>query len=212
MKTLKGKLEFISFWHPIKLETKNGEIDLRDEYFQVFKNLNGKPAKMKGKMNSLTVLGDKKSEYLLKFEKNDTKDTISILLEKRNGFGMSNLGSYVPNMLQRLNGMQVILKITKNSINVAYDPDYEVFELNYTRNNSCKIPDDKVKEICKIGEDGCCIFCTVGSNGFECQKFDSYMARNLLDRYAEGTMRANRIGNCKVIGRIEEPIIYKDTL
>jgi len=78
------------------------------------------------------------------------------------------------------------------------------FELKYTGDgNSCKIPDDKVREICKIGEVDCCIFCTVGGNGFNCEKFNSYLSRVLLDRHSKGDMRASRIGNCKITGRIE---------
>ena len=201
MKILKGKLEFISFWQPIKLITETKELDLRDEYFQVLENLNGKPARMDCHMNDITVRADEDSEYDIKFEKDDVKDTILMILDKRNDFGFSNLGAYIPDMLQRLNGMQVIVTVNDQSIGIEHDETEKVFEINYTNNNSCKIPDNKVKEICKIGEDDCCIFCTTGSNGFMCEKFNSHMASHLLNRFSEGTMRANRIGNCKIVGR-----------
>ena len=48
------------------------------------------------------------------------------------------------------------------------------------------------------------MFFIAGGGGFECQKFNSYIARGLLDRYGKGTMRASRIGNCKIVGRIGE--------
>ena len=210
MITLKGKLEFISFWNPIKLVSENGELDLRKDYFRVFENLNDKKASMSGGMNNLKVFADETADKLMNFEKNDKEDSILMILKSEGkGWGMSNLGAYVPDMLQRLNGMQVIVEFDDESISIKHDESEKVFELNYTHNNSCKIPDDKVKEICKPGQEGCCIFLTVGGGGFECQKFDSCMSRMLLDRYSEKTMRASRIGNCKIVGRIEETVTAK---
>jgi multimeric flavodoxin WrbA len=100
--------------------------------------------------------------------------------------------------------MQVILEYDDQSISIKHDETEKVFELNYTNGNSCKIPDDKVKEICKIGQSDACIFCSVSGGGFECQKFDSFMSRMLLDRHSKGTMNASRIGNCKIVGRIDD--------
>jgi hypothetical protein len=203
MTTLKGKLTFISFWHPIKLKIENGEVDLRDHYFDVFINLNGKKASMKGGMNDLTIFADENSKNVMKFEKNDEKDTILMILDVIDEFGFSNLGAYVPDMLERLNGMQVIVDVNKNSIGIRHNETEKVHEMKYTYNNSCKVSDEEVKEICKVGQEDCCIFLTAGSNGFSCCKFDGVMSRILLDRHAEGSMRATRIGNCKIIGRIE---------
>ena len=205
MKTLKGKLTFISFWDPITIQTEDGEIDLREIYFQVFNNLNGKKASMNGKMNDIKVFADDTSEYLLKYE--NKGESILMVLEKSDGFGMSNLGAYVPDILQRLNGMKVIVEYDEQSVNICHDETEKVYELNYTNGNSCRIPDNDVKEICKIGQAGCCIFLTASGNGFECEKFDSFMARQLIDRFSKGTMRASRIGNCKIVGRIDEKII-----
>jgi hypothetical protein len=128
--------------------------------------------------------------------------TLLILLEKIDGFGMSNLCAYLPEYFQRLNGMNVIVEIEDNFISIIHDPDEKVYEINYTRGNSCKIPDDDVKTICKPGEKDCCIFLSMASGGFECQKFDSSTCRMLLDRHSKGTMRASRIGNCMIVGRI----------
>lgn len=205
MTKLTGKLEFISFWDPIKLETENGIVDLREAYFQVFNNLNGKKCSMSGKMNSLKISADETSDRVMVFEKNDTEDSILMMLKiPEPGWGMSNLGAYVPDMLQRLNAMKVLVEYDEESISIQHDETEKVFELNYTGGgNSCKISDDKVKEICKPGQ-GACIFLSAGSEGFECQKFNSPTARMLLDRYSNKTMNASRIGNCKIVGRIEE--------
>lgn len=211
MTTLKGKLTFISLWHPINLETEDSELDLRVQYFGLFRNLNGKKANMKYGMNDLTILADEDSEYEMVFEKSGDEiestdtDTIGIILKKSGeGWGMSNIGAYLPDALQRLNGMQVIVEVKEDSIAIRHDETEEVYEIKYTHNNSCRIPDEDVKKICKIGKADCCIFCSVSGNGFLCQKFDGHMATHLLNRHAEGTMRASRIGNCKIVGRIEK--------
>lgn len=200
MKTLKGTLEFISLFQPIKLTDENQVLDLRDEYWKVFENLNGKSAKMKGGMNDLTICTDKKSEYNLEFEKKD--ESILIILKKKTGFGMANLAAYLPDMLQRLNGMHVIVTIDNTNIGITCDPDEKVLELNYTNGNSCGISDEQAKNICKIGQgEETCIFCTAGGQGFSCEKFNNW-ARLLLERYSNNEMSAHRIGNCKVVGRI----------
>lgn len=205
MTKLSGKLEFISFWEPIKLETENGVVDLREAYFRVFNYLNGKKCSMSAAMNNLKVFADESSDLVMKFEKNDEKDTIQMILETPGPrWRMNNLGAYVPDMLQRLNAMKVIIEYDEQGISIEHDESEKVFELNYTGNgNSCKISDDKVKEICKPGQSDTCIFLSTGLQGFECEKFDSYMSRMLLDRYLNKTIRASRIGNCKIIGRIE---------
>ncbi len=161
---------------------------------------------MKVEMNELTVFANENSEYFMKFEKNDEKDSILMILEVGGGkWGMINLGAYVPDMLQRLNNMQVIVEFENESISIKHDKTEKVPELNYnTEGNSCRVSPEFAKEVCKIGQNGCCIFLTVSGDGFECEKFDDYMSRMLLSRHAEGTMRANRIGNCKIVGRIEK--------
>ena len=37
MTTIKGILTFISFWHPINIETEEGDVDLRVQIFELFK-------------------------------------------------------------------------------------------------------------------------------------------------------------------------------
>lgn len=209
MITIKGKLEFISLWNPIRLDIGTTELDLRTDYFRIFTNLNGKKASMSGEMNGIKIFADETSDRVMNFE--IEKDTINshndkiLMILKNDGkeWGFSNLGAYIPDILQRLNGMHVIVEYDDKSISICHDETEKVYELNYTHINSCKIPDDKVKEICKIGESDCCIFVTAGSNGFMCEKFN-YMASLLLERYSQGTMRASRIGNCKIVGRIDD--------
>lgn len=198
MKTLKGKLKFISLFKPIMV----GDIDLREYYFNLFKSLNGIKSRMNYSMNSIEISADENSDKVIEYE-NDGNGILILLNNIDGSIGMSNIGSYLPEMLQRLNGMEVIVSITDNNINITNDPDEKVFEICYTRNNCCKIPDDKINSVCKIGGKDCCIFICAGSDGFECLKFDTPTARMLLDRYSKNDMRASRIGNCKIIGRNE---------
>jgi len=212
MTTLIGKLTYISFWHPINLEMEDQELDLRVQIFETLKNLNGKKASMDYGMNDLTIHADDESEYEMKFEcSNDTpelgeNDTVGAILSKTGeGWGMSNVMAYLPDNLQRLNGMRIIVDVDKGHISFKHDETEKVHEMKYTHSNSCHIPDEDVKSICQIGKEDCCIFCTVGGDGFSCEKFGS-MASYLLTRHAEGSMRASRIGNCKIVGRIEEKV------
>jgi hypothetical protein len=198
MKTLKGKLKFISLFEPIMI----GNVDLRDYYFKLFEKLNGVKTKMDYSMNSIEIVADENSDKVVKYE-NDGNGILILLNNADGSFGMSNIGAYLPDILQRLNGMKVIANITDIGIKITNDPKEKVFEIYYTRNNCCKIPDDKIKTVCKIGEKDCCIFISAGSDGFECLKFDSPSARMLLDRYSKKDIRASRIGNCKIVGRKE---------
>lgn len=196
---LKGKLEFISIFKPIRLISEDSEIDLRKYYFDLFEKLNGKKSKMNYHMNDIEICSDDNSEYVIKYE-NDNNG-ILIILDKINEFGFSNIKAYLSDMLQRLNGRCVIVTASENSIKIISDPSEEVFGLYYTNSNNCKIPDDKIKSLCKIGEEDCCIFCCVGSNGFECLKFNSPSARMLLGRYSRNDINATKIGNCAILGR-----------
>lgn len=199
MEQIKGKLEFISLFKPIMV----GDIDLRDHLFNVFENLNGKRTKMNISMNGIEIVQDESSTQLVEYKKDD-ESLLMMLVNEDGSFGMSNIAAHLPDSLQRLNGMTVIASIYDDGFEIVHDSEEKVFGLYYTRNNSCKIPDNKVKSLCKIGKKDCCIFITASSEGFECVKFDSPTARMLLDRLSKGEMRASRIGNCKILGRKEE--------
>lgn len=206
MITIKGILEFTSLWNPINLETEDGEIDLRVQIFELFENLNGKKTSMTYGMNDLKIATDDSSKYVMKFHRDTVvgdMETILMILDVPNEFGFSNIGAYLPDTLQRLNGMRIIVETDETSISFRHDEDETVNEIKYTSNNSCHVSDDDVKTICKIGQEDCCIFLTASGDGFNCEKFNSGTARILLDRHAEGTMNATRIGNCKIVGRID---------
>jgi len=202
MKIFKGELQFLSLWHPVKLiEVDGKENDLRETIWTVFRALNGCPASMTGGMNEIEILEDLESKRIMEF-KLESDGILIALTEGRIGF--TNLNAYLSDMLERLNSMQIIVSVGEKSIKFEHDTTETVFELNYTDGNSCKIPEGKEREICKIGQGkDCCIFITAGSKGFSCEKFGFY-GRQLLDRYSRGDMNAGRVGNCKIVGRIEE--------
>lgn len=157
---------------------------------------------MEYSMNSIKIFQDDNSDQIVEYKKM-VKNILIILINADGSFGMSNIGAHLPDMLQRLNGMSVITTFTDNGFEIKQDPSEEVYGLYYTRNNCCKIPEEDVKRICKPGEKNCCIFLSIGSDGFECLKFDTPSARMILDRYSKGEIRASRIGNCKILGRKE---------
>jgi hypothetical protein len=115
----------------------------------------------------------------------------------------SNAGLYLTYALQSMNGRKVHFTSDEKSISFVADENEAVHEVWYQDpGNGCRIEPGDEKTICKVGEEDCCAFLTLGSNGFECQKF-SELCATLLDRIAKETIRARRIGNCKVVGRIK---------
>jgi hypothetical protein len=198
-----GKLEFTSFFKIIKIDQGSTYVDLRDYIFEVFNKLNGQKTSMLYSMDHIEIKKDDDSKYQMKFEHDD--DSTLMILDVIGEFGFSNIGAYLPDMLQRLNGRNVLITATDDGIKIEDGPNNEnTFGVRYTNSNLCKISTDKVKEICKIGEEDCCVFCIASGKGFECAKFDTYMCRNLLGRIEEKSIRATRIGDCKLLGRVED--------
>ena len=201
MEQLQGKLEFISLWDKIKLTTETDEIDLRDYYFKLFDHLNGKKTRMTHGMNSIEFSADENADRIIDYLNDGERIGISLRSEDKSS--ASNIGHYLPSTLQTLNGRNVVVSFTDSSIKISNNPDENVMGLYYTDDNTCKIPDEKVKEVCKIGTRDCCIFLSAGAKGFSCLKFDTPSARMLLDRYSKKEMNASRIGDCKILGRKE---------
>jgi hypothetical protein len=124
------------------------------------------------------------------------------LLVKRDGFGLSNVGVYLEDACQRMNARRVCVSAFPYKIDIrTIEPDDVDLDLVYTDSNSCAVPDGKLKPVCRPGTTEACIFLTCGAGGFTCEKFNSPMARLLLDRFEKGEMRATRIGNCRLVGR-----------
>ncbi|MFH1990630.1 MAG: hypothetical protein ABIJ19_02125 [Patescibacteria group bacterium] len=204
MEILKGRLRFLGWGHkPWLLSDENDQqIDIWPYFERVLTSLNGKSAKMewigKKSLSGISFKLDKSSEFKVEF-----KVGVATAMVKKEGIGWSNIIAYVENALQAINGRQVIVKIRNNySFFIEADPTEKVFGLYYTHNNSCSIPNHEAMEICQIGKGvHSCIFASVTGDGFECQKFDSPMARMILDRMARSMISARRIGSCAILGR-----------
>lgn len=197
---MKGKLKFISFFHPIEVGGK----DVRAQLFSFLETSNGKKMKMDYTKDDFCLKENTEAEFHLEY-KNDS-DGILMILQKTDGFGMSNLGAYIPDHFQRLNGRKISIEFEENKMTIKGDPKEKVFGVYYTEDNRCAVSDEDVTRVCKLGTNSCCIFLCAGSGGFECLKFSSPSARSLLYRFANNEMNATRIGNCKILGRKESSI------
>lgn len=201
----KGELEFISLFKPIKLYVFKGEIEWLDLWPHINKALgylDGRNTKVDESLNHYELKHDVDAEGKIKY-KNDGK-YMAITLNTVTG--MSNIGVYLPDALNRLNGRKIIATFTDTSFRIEADPEHKTPEVYYTHNNSCALEADHVKNICKPGGLDTCIFLTLSSeNGFMCEKFNGSMSDQLRHRFDEGNMNATRIGSCTLAGRRDAP-------
>jgi hypothetical protein len=200
VRKLKGRLQFMGWFNlPWKLVTDDGEIDLWPEVEKFFILLNGKRADHNRAIDGYTLFLDKKAEYEFCYKPDE-----QVVLNNPDEFGMSNVHAYLESALGWLSGRLVEIEISETALKFTADKSEEVYGVYFSHNNSCKIPDGIEKTICKVGKTDCCIFLSVSSNGFSCEKFNDYTARGLLDRLEKGNIRASRVGNCALLGRKEE--------
>ena len=204
MRTLKGRLMYKGWFNlPWTLTAETGEADLRPEVERFFLSLNGKKADQKQERNGYTLAVDDASEYTFEYVPGN-----HVWLEKKDGFGISNVHAYVDEALVWLSGRLVEIEIEDGKqIKFTAEKSEEVYGVYFVGDgNSCEVPSGIEKTVCKIGQRDCCIFLSLGSDGFRCEKFSGQMARMLLDRLAKGTIRASRIGNCALAGRKKKPV------
>lgn len=205
MKKLKGRLQYLGWFHrPWKIITDEGETDLWPIMDSFLSSLAGERASHRRGTEDYALFADPNSGYRLTYEPDKL-----VLLETADESGMLNVHAYLDEVLVWLSGRMVEIEIdeTEKSFKAAADPAEQVFGVYFTGDgNSCGIPDGAERTVCKMGEGKeTCIFLSFGSGGFYCEKFSGSTARLLLDRLAEGTIKAGRIGNCAVLGREEEP-------
>ena len=206
MQKLNGKLLYMGWFNlPWKLVTDDGEIDLWPVIDKFLTSLNGKRANHKRERDGYMLAANDASEFAFKYIPGKY-----VLLEKPEGFGMSNVHAYLDEALGWLSGRMVDIEIEDGKqIKFAADKSEEVYGVYFVGDgNSCEVPSGIEQTVCKIGQRDCCIFLSLsaGAGGFSCEKFNGPMARILLDRLAKGNMRASRIGNCALIGRREREV------
>ena len=201
MERFKGKLLFMGWFNlPWTLMTDNGKIDLWPIVEQFFISINSNRAEHSQTLDCYILFVDENSEFHFKYIPRK-----SVVLQKPKGIGMSNIHAYLENNLIWLSGRKIEIDIEEGKqIAFSADKDETVYGVYFSGNgNSCKIPNDVEQKICKIGQPDCCIFLSAGATGFSCEKFNSPIARMLLERLAKGNIRASRIGNCAILGRKE---------
>ena len=201
MEKLKGRLLYMWWFNlPWKLVTADGEIDLWPIINKFFTSLNGKRANHEQALDSYTLSADESSKLQFNYVQGQY-----VFLEKSEGFGMSNVQAYLDMTLCWLSGRLVEIEIEDGKqVRFVADASEEVFGVYFTDNNSCEVPSGAEKTVCKAGQHDCCIFLSVDEGSFYCEKFNSLLARMLLDRLAKGNVRASRIiGNCALLGRKE---------
>ncbi|MDD5625742.1 MAG: hypothetical protein PHG83_01080 [Patescibacteria group bacterium] len=177
---------------PWKLVTDNGEVDLWPVVDEFLASLNNKRAKYEGS----SIVADESSKYKFKYAPCE----YVVLAEDS---GILNVRACLDNDLIWLSGRKVEIEIEDGKqMKFVADKSEEVLGVYFMGGgNSCEVPKGMEQTVCKCGQSDCCIFLTIGTGGFRCEKFSGPMARLLLDRLAKGTIRASRIGNCSIIGR-----------
>lgn len=208
MQKLKGRLMFMGWFNlPWKLVTDKGEIDLWPVIDKFLTSLNGKRADHTHRLDGYTLAADESSEFLFTYIPGRC-----VLLEKLEGTGMSNVHAYLEEILGWLSGRMVEIEIEDGKqIKFAADKFESVHGVYFVGDgNSCGVPSGDEKTVCKVGQPDCCIFLSmgVGTKGpsFQCEKFNGSIARILLDRLANGRIRARRIGNCALLLRKEQKV------
>lgn len=199
MKKFQGRLLYMGWFNrPWKLVTAKGEIDLYPIINKFLISLNGKRAQHEQKGNSYVLEANLSSGFQFKYVPDEY-----VLLEKIEGFEMSNVHAYFESAIGWLSGRMVEIKIMDGKqIKFIADETETVHGVYFVGDgNSCEVEKGDEKTICKVGQSDCCLFLTVGSQGFGCEKFSGSTARMLLDRLAKNEIRANRIGSCALLGR-----------
>ena len=195
-----GTLLFTGWPHkPWRLSRPNGSmVDLFPPIHEKLLGFAGKRVSHDREKDNYSVRLDPSSDFELFYE----EGTNPVIAAENGSF--SNLGVYLESSLMWLTGRQVIFAIDDEGFDIRADPSEDVPLVKFFgTGNSCRVLKENAKPICKIGEPDCCIFLTAGGNGFSCEKFNDPLARMLLTRHVEGTMRASRLGNCGINGREE---------
>lgn len=207
MELLKGKLEYLGWlnrpWKLFNTKGIRGVTDLWPFFEEIFHALNGKEAVFDYTAKGFGLKAKASAETVLKYSPGE-----SLTLEKKVGFGISNMVAYIEMALMILNGRSVIVRADakKGVIKLDADPKEKVFGLYFTDGNSCRVPEGKENSVCKVGQADACVFSSFTAGvGFTCEKFASHTARLLLDRVDKDTIRARRIGNCALLGSKEDP-------
>ncbi len=195
-----GILEYLCWDLPWTLKGEFDPIDLRNSFWPIVKRLKGKGAAHNSERDAYTLFANKQSGMLL-----DTGgiDQGVFLSKESSPISFSNVTAYLESTFFALNGRHVVVVASEDIWKISAAAGEDVPAVKYKNpGNSSRIPEGMETAICKIGHgEECCVFFTAGSDGFSCSKFDSVVARSILDRKSRNELKAGRIGNCRNIGR-----------
>lgn len=198
MTIIKGRLEYLGWQRPWKLDGRE-PTDLAQPFWTFAEARRGKGVTHAYDRDGYTLTASDASEFDLHFMEVGE----GIIAQKREGFGMFSVHAYLEWALLALNGRHVIATINEDAFKLARDPAEDVPGVVYKRDgNMGLIPPGMAHSICKMGHGpACCIFLVGSAEGLECGKFDPVFARTIVERKAKGLMNADRIGDCRLIGR-----------
>ncbi len=197
-KTIKGRLTFFDL-DTIGIITEDGvsDFNLAGLLKDFLSRNNGTSAVFKYNQDGFILKTDETSKMLLVWRENR-----QTTLEKEDSLSMTNFSAYASGVFESLNARLVTVELTPASFKISFDPVEDVPGVYYGgEGNLCPIRKKDVENICGLGTGlNTCIFLIGGTRGFECCKFSS-MARDVLVRLKKGKMVAQRIGNCRILGR-----------
>jgi hypothetical protein len=199
---IEGRLEYLGWRRPWNIERGDKVFDLSRDFWTVAGRLKDAAASMPCKPDEFVLKADVASNWNVEF---DEVGSGIILARRGHAFGFTNVLSYCEAILCNLNGREVIASIEDNSFSVfanPHGPQVPALKRKKEGGNIIPLPDDVPADRCGLGKgpDATCIFLVAGAGGFECAKFAGSMTRTILDRRADGTFRATRIGDCRIDG------------
>jgi hypothetical protein len=201
MIVIEGRLEYLGWRRPWNIETRGNKIDLSVEFWKVASALKDTPSAMEYQRDLIGIAADPASPFNLEYN----VEGEGVIISRREGFGFSSVVYHCESIFCALNGREVIVAIEEAGFKVFANPQEVVPSVKfYGDGNMSRIRPGDERAVCGVATGDACIFLTASAKGFECAKFSSF-ARHLLDRKAEGTIRATRIGNCRNVGREETP-------
>ncbi len=205
MQKIIGTLNFYGWFHPWKVFTEDEkEINIHPILASFFEKLANQPVVFEDELEGFRLVRDENSPKKLEYKVEGDGVTLA-LVNKDGSFGVSNLTVSIPDTLQRINGRNVIITLTETEMLVQADSSQEIYKLPYTHGSMASIPKGIEQSQCQIGTTYACAFCVGTEDGFECAKGNSSLATTILDRVIhKDMMRAMRIGNCLVSGRVTD--------
>lgn len=201
MEPVSGKLEYLGWDRPWMV----GERDVSRLFWETAACLKDRLATQTYSRDGYALTADPLAGMKLEHEGRGSRPG---LFKEDGSFGFTNVAAYLEMALWRLNGRTVNVMCAPEAVfsieAAAFEqvPEVRYYDGNMSRGSPDAGPNDEfVRRVCKPSTVDCCIFLTAGADGFACAKFSGWLTQSLLDRKAEGTLRATRIGNCRNIGR-----------